>query len=201
MAADNRYSLLVAWLKIVLPLIALALLSSMFLISQRIDPAAVLPASDPDLADRLREPRITDPVFTGVAQDGAAVTVTADDMRPLPGSLTEGTARMLTARMERPGGGLVTLAAPLGQMDSRAQTLTLSGGATIVTDSGYRLAAPEMTGSLPLSELTATGGVAGESPFGPIWSDSMQIRRNPARPDTYIVDFIGAVRLLYRSPE
>jgi hypothetical protein len=95
----------------------------------------------------------------------------------------------------------VTLAAPLGQLDSSAQTLALSGGATIVTNDGYSLAAPEMTGSLPHSELTATGGVTGESPYGPIWSDRMRISRNPAQPDTYIVDFIGAVRLIYRSAE
>jgi lipopolysaccharide export system protein LptC len=200
MAADNRYSLLVAWLKIVLPLIALALLSSMFLISHRIDPGATLPAANTDLADRLREPRMTDPVFTGVAPDGAAVMVTADDMRPLPGSQTEGTAQMLTATMETVGGGVVTLAAPLGQLDSTAQTLALSGGATVVTDDGYSLSSPEMTGSLPLSELTATGGVSGASPFGTIRSDRMLITRNPAQPDSYIVDFIGAVRLLYQAP-
>lgn len=201
MAADNRYTLLVTWLKIVLPLIALALFSSIFLISQRIDPGTTLPPADSGLAERLREPRMTDPVFTGVAPDGAAVTVTADDIRPLPGSLTEGAARMLTARMETPGGGLVTLAAPLGQLDTTAQTLALSGGATVVTDDGYSLASPEMTVSLPLSQLIATGGVSGESPFGTIRSDRMEIIRNPSIPDTYIVDFIGTVRLLYLLAE
>lgn len=201
MAADNRYTLLVTWLKIVLPLIALAMLSSIFLISQRIDPGTTLPAAESDLADRLREPRLTEPIFSGVAPDGAAVTVTADDMRPLPGSLTKGTAQTLTALMETTGGGLVTLAAPKGLLDSAAQTLALSGGATIVTHDGYSLAAPEMTGSLPLSELTATGGVTGGSPFGTIRSDRMHVSRNPAQPDTHIVDFIGAVRLIYQAPE
>jgi lipopolysaccharide export system protein LptC len=197
MAADNRYSLLVTWLKIVLPLVALAILSSIFLISQRIDPGATQPAAGTDLADRLREPRLTSPVFSGVTSDGAAVTVTAADMRPLPGSLTEGTARTLTVQVETPGGGLATLAAPDGRLDTAAQTVALSGGVTIVTDDGYSLSAPEMAGSLPGSELEATGGVTGESPFGTIWSDRMRITRNPARPETHIVDFIGAVRLLY----
>jgi lipopolysaccharide export system protein LptC len=201
MAADNRYTLLVTWLKIVLPLIALALLSSIFLISKRIDPGTTLPDAGSDLAERLREPRLTDPVFTGVAPDGAAVTVTADDMRPLPGSLTEGTARTLTVKVETTGGAILTLTAPHGKMDSEAQTLALSGGATVSTDDGYSLAAPEMTGSLPLSELTASGGVTGESPFGTIRSDRMLATRNPASPETHIVDFIGGVRLIYQAPE
>jgi lipopolysaccharide export system protein LptC len=197
MAADNRYSLLVAWLKIVLPLIALAILSSLFLLSRQIDPGAALPASDPGLADRLREPRLTEPVFTGVTSDGSAVTVTAVEMRPLPGSLTEGTARTLTVQVETPGGTLATLAAPEGQLDTAAQTLALSGGVTIVTADGYSLTAPDMDASMATSELTATGGVTGESPFGTIRSEVMHVTRNPDRPDTQIVDFIGDVRLLY----
>jgi lipopolysaccharide export system protein LptC len=201
MAADNRYTLLVTWLKIVLPLVALAILSSIFLVSKRIDPGAMLPQAGSDLADRLREPRLTAPMFTGVTAEGAAVTVTAAEMRPLPGSLTEGTAQSLNVRVEMPGGGLATLAAPQGRLDTAAQTLALSGGVTIVTDDGYSLAAPEMAGSLPQSDLEATGGVTGESPFGTIRSDRMKITRNPARPETHIVDFIGAVRLIYRIPE
>jgi lipopolysaccharide export system protein LptC len=200
MAADNSYSLLVAWLKIVLPLIALAILSSLFLLSRQIDPAAVLPASDPGLADRLREPRLTEPVFTGVTPDGSAVTVTAVEMRPLPGSLTEGTARTLTVRVETPGGNIATLAAPKGQLDTAAKTLALSGGVTIVTADGYSLAAPDMDASMATSELNATGGVTGESPFGTIRSRMMYVTRNPDHPDTQIVDFIGDVRLLYLPP-
>lgn len=201
MAADNRYSLLVSWLKIVLPLVALAILSSIFLISQRIDPGATQPAAGTDLADRLREPRLTAPVFTGVTADGAAVTITAADMRPLPGSLTKGTARDLTVQVEAPGGGLASLAAPEGRLDTAAQTMLLTGGVTVVTSDGYRLAAPEMAGSLPGSELEATGGVTGESPFGTIRSDRMRIIRNPARAETHIVDFIGSVRLIYQNPD
>lgn len=201
MAADNRYTLLVTWLKIVLPLVALALLSSMFLLSQRIDPGAVLPDAGTDLADRLREPRLTEPVFTGVTAEGAAVTVTAQEMRPRPGSLTEGTARTLTVVVDAPDGRRATLAAPQGHLDSVAQTLTLTGGVTVATDDGYSLAAPDMTGSLPQSELTATGGVTGVSPFGTIRSDRMRMIRDPANPDAHIVDFIGAVRLIYLQPE
>ncbi len=197
MAADNRYSLLVAWLKIVLPLIALAILSSLFLLSRKIDPGAALPTSDAELADRLREPRLTAPIFTGMTSDGSAVTVTAVEMRPLPGSVTEGTARTLTVQVETPGGNLATLAAPEGQLDTALQTLALSGGVTIVTADGYRLASPNMDASMVPWELDATGGVTGSSPFGTIWSDRMQVTRDPDHPDAHIVDFIGAVRLLY----
>lgn len=197
MVADNSYSRLVAWLKVLLPLSALAILSSLFLVSRSIDPESAIPYSDVDVSDRLREPRLTDPVFTGMTDDGTAVTVTAEDMRPVPGSLTEGTARDLTVRMESPGGRVTVLDAATGRMNSETERLVLGGGVTVVTSGGFRLAAPDMDGSLARSALSATGGVAGDSPFGPITSDNMQITPDPDAPGTHVIDFNGDVRLIY----
>ena len=63
--ADNAWSRWVALLKIVLPLIALALLSSIFLLSRTIDPTATIPFTEVDVEDRVREPRLTEPKFSG----------------------------------------------------------------------------------------------------------------------------------------
>jgi lipopolysaccharide export system protein LptC len=196
--ADNSYSRLVAWLKILLPLTALAILSSLFLVSRSVDPENAIPYSDVDVSDRVKEPRLTAPVFTGMTADGAAVTVTAEDMRPRPGSLTEGTARNLTVRMEAAGGAVTTLDAATGWVDTASEDVVLGGGVTITTSTGYRLTAPDMAGSLARTELLATGGVTGESPFGPIAADTMQITPDPRAPGNHLVDFNGAVRLIYR---
>lgn len=199
MVADNSYSRLVAWLKIVLPLTALAILSSLFLVSRRIDPEIALPYSGSDVSGSQREPQMTKPRFTGIADDGAAVTVTAEEMRPVPGKLAEGTARDLTVRMESPGGTVTTLKAATGWMNSRTEDVILGGGVTVVTSNGYRLAAPDMTGSIARTDLLATGGVAGDSPFGPITADRMQIAPDPDSPGSHVIDFIGSVRLIYQG--
>ena len=69
-------------MKVALPLTALAILSTLFLIARKIDPDAALPYAEVDIADRLREPRMTAPAFSGVTRDGAAITVTAAEARP-----------------------------------------------------------------------------------------------------------------------
>ena len=79
---DNLRSNVVAWLKIVLPLAALAAMSTLFLLSRTIDPADAIPYATVDVEDRIREPRMTAPTYSGVTSDGAALTLTADEARP-----------------------------------------------------------------------------------------------------------------------
>ena len=52
---DNLHSRLVAILKVALPLIALALLSTLFLFSRKIDPEDAIPYATVDVEDRLRD--------------------------------------------------------------------------------------------------------------------------------------------------
>ena len=82
---DNFHSALVGWLKIVLPLTALGLLSTLFLVSRTIDPSDAIPFATVDIEDRIRQPRLTLPTWAGVTDDGSAMTVTATEARPLPG--------------------------------------------------------------------------------------------------------------------
>jgi lipopolysaccharide export system protein LptC len=84
-----------------------------------------------------------------------------------------------------------------GQLDTAAQRLDLAGNVVVTTDSGWRMTAPRMTGSLATTQLDATGEVVTTGPLGRIRSDAMQIRRDPAHPDQYLLDFTGGVRLIY----
>ena len=57
--ADNTYSRVVGWLKILLPLGALALLSTLFLFARGIAPVGEIPYAE--LEEIAREARISDP--------------------------------------------------------------------------------------------------------------------------------------------
>ena len=72
----DSHSRLVGWLKVALPLTALALLSTLFLVARKIDPEAALPYAEVDVAERIREPRMTAPTYAGVTEDGATLTIT-----------------------------------------------------------------------------------------------------------------------------
>ena len=58
MARRDRHTRIVGWLKIGLPLAALAILSTLFLLSRRIEPADDLPFAQVELEDRARRQQI-----------------------------------------------------------------------------------------------------------------------------------------------
>jgi lipopolysaccharide export system protein LptC len=198
MPADNSYSRLVAWLKVLLPLTALAILSSLFLVSGGNDADRALPATPGGTTGRPDGQSVGRPAFTATTDTGAALTATADSMHPVADRPAEVTADNLTLRLEARDGRVTTLTAAEGWMDSAAQKVVLGGGVTVTTSGGYRLTAPDMAGSLGGQDLQATGGVAGDSPFGPITAQTMTLLPDPAAPGAHVLDFTGAVRLIYR---
>lgn len=116
--ADNAWSRWVVLLKIILPLMALALLSSIFLLSRTIDPTAAIPFTEVDVEDRVREPRLTEPKFSGVTSDGALVTLDATEMRPDPAKAGSGTGTDLRARMVSQTGDTTDVVADRGKVDT-----------------------------------------------------------------------------------
>jgi lipopolysaccharide export system protein LptC len=195
--ADNAYSRLVGWLKILLPLMALAVMASIFVFSREIDPTLSLPYSEVELADRAREPRLTDSVFTGVTGDGARIEIVSEDLRPDPADRNRGSARGMTGLMETPDGATTRLTADEGKVDMTAQTFEMAGDVTIVNSAGYTTRAPRMTGSMTGTALEATGGTVTDAPMGQITSETFHIRADPANPGRYLLVFNDRVRLIY----
>lgn len=197
---DTLRSTLVAWLKILLPLIALAILSTLFLVSRRIDPEAAIPYADVDLADRLGSPRLTAPTWTGVTADGAAMTVRAAEARPGGEGREAPSATAVAARLETPDGGRTELVADRGVIDAATDSLTVEGSVVVTTSAGFRLATDRLTAALDRTALASPGPVRGTAPFGRIEAGAMRIAEDAARPGRYLLVFRDRVKLVYLPP-
>jgi hypothetical protein len=73
---DDGYSALVAWLKTLLPIVALGLLSTIFLFSGKVDVTQSLPYAEHNVAEIIREQRIS-PASPAMAQKSPS-------QRPMP---------------------------------------------------------------------------------------------------------------------
>lgn len=197
---DNLHSRLVAWLKVLLPLAALAILSTLFLVSRTIDPSDAIPYATVDVEERAREPRMTAPSYAGVTSDGAALTVTAAEARPDSGD-SGGTASTISAELTTPDGAHTTLTAGKGQLDDAMRQLVMGGGVEIRTSSGYQVTTEALTGALDRTEVTSGGPVTATGPLGEIAAEAMEIRQDPATSDTYVLVFKGSVKLVYRPAQ
>jgi lipopolysaccharide export system protein LptC len=194
---DNIHSRVVFWLKIILPLVALALLSTLFLLSRRIDTDAALPYAEVDVEDLARNQRLTAPEYAGVTEDGAAVTVQAAVARPG----TEGgaaAADTIAARYEAPDGMVITLAADEGSLNDAAGRLVLAGAVEIATSTGYHVTATRLDSALDRTELHSEGAVRVVAPYGTIDAGQMDIRHQDAEVPGYVMVFTGGVKLVYQ---
>lgn len=196
MPGRDLHSRMVGWLKVVLPLAALVILSTLFLLSDRIDPTEAIPYAKVDVEDLANDPRMSTPAYAGTTEDGAGITLAASAARPA----TEdrgASAERVVALMETPDGQKIALSAAAAALDQSAGRLDLAGEVTLETEAGYRLETEAMAARLDRTDVSSSTPVKVTGPMGDIRADSFTLTQDPADPGAYLLVFKGGVRLLY----
>lgn len=193
------YSRVVAWLKILLPLSALALLSTLFLFSKSIDPEQSIPFATVDVKELAREPRITAPEFSGMTADGAAITISASAAKADPTNLETATIERLTAVIQTPDGASVTAQADEGSIED-ARTARLEGDVYIETSSGYRISTDELISDLDRTLIESAGIVAASGPLGDIDAGMMTVHLQNQTGTSMLV-FKNGIKVLYKPSQ
>ncbi len=156
---DNLYSRLVAWLKIVLPLAALALLSTMFLLSRGYDTPTTLPFADVDVDELAKEQRVQSPNYSAMTRDGSAILVTAETARPDLTNRDLILAADLHAVIETAAGVTYDLVADRGRIDNETSLARLIGNVVVETSRGFVLTTEALTTSLEQTDLESDADV------------------------------------------
>jgi len=190
----DGYSRLVAWLKVLLPLMALMLLSTLFLLSRNVDPMATLPFADTEIDERLRGQQITSPFFSGTTDAGDQVTVSASTMATRNELNNEATD--FSAQIDLASGARIILVADQGHFDLPANASRLQGNVVITTSSGFELASAELTAEFDTLVLESPGPVQGRGPLGTIDAGQMRLERKAAGQGAQLV-FTNGVKLIY----
>ena len=191
----DLHSRIVAWAKVILPLAALAILSTLFLFARAIDPQDAIPYAEVDVAERIREPRLTAPTYSGVTSDGSAITFQANEARPASDG-GPARAEVMAVRVITPDGGQADLSAAFGTLNTDAGLLTLAGGVTLTTSTGYRIQTEALEARLDRTGLMARDSITAQAPAGQITAAGMTLQPVPDT-DQYVMVFSGRVRLTY----
>lgn len=193
----DRYSRLVAILKIGLPLLALVLLASMFLVTAEDDFEGGIAFTEADL-DRLGQGlQITAPVLTGMTRAQDPFRFTATVVRPDDAPPNRAEIERLAGRIDFLGGPSLTLAAPEAVLDLETERMTASGRVTIETDDGYTLSADRMELDLVDGSVLAAGEVDSVGPMGTIRSETLRVVPAEGDGDHRVFSFGKGVRLVY----
>lgn len=193
---DNFHSRMVAWLKILLPLTALGLLSTLFLLSRNIDPTTAIPFADIDLKERAHSEQITAPEFAGATREGDLISFKAATARPDLEDKGRALVDALSARIDLGSGGVITFKADGGTVDNNRDEAQLSGDVEITTSTGYTLHTQRLLSGMKTLHAESPGTVTGEGPPGTITAGRMVIDRPEGSKDAQLL-FTDGVKLIY----
>ncbi|MEO1640319.1 MAG: hypothetical protein AAFU41_13850, partial [Pseudomonadota bacterium] len=153
--ADNLHSQLVGWAKIILPLCALALLSTLFLFARApTEPAEI---SLEEVEAIAREQRVSAPEFSGLTDDGAVIVIAARSARPDPVSPDTVSIDAMQMQMDNPDGTQIQVTATEGNLDGRARVARFLGLARLETSTGYQMETNGLIASLDTGLVTSDG--------------------------------------------
>ncbi|WP_161635610.1 LPS export ABC transporter periplasmic protein LptC [Actibacterium mucosum] len=196
--ADNAYSRFVAILRIVLPLVAIGLLSTLFLFSRKVDPERAIPFAEVDVEAILREERVNQPTYTSVTQKGTAVSVSAKSVLTDVGNADNANADEIVARLDFPSGTRALISSAKGNLDSPSSILNLEGGVVILTSDGLRIETAALTTSLVNTDIRTQGTVTAEGSLGTLTAGQMHLTETGGENGSYVAVFNKGVKLVYR---
>lgn len=191
----DRYSRLIAWLRVLLPLAALALLSTLFLLSRNIDAIGAIPFAETEIQERLRGEQITEPFFSGTTRGGDQITFSARSVRLSTGQSNR--TEDLSVDIVLASGASVALSSGLGSFDVRGARLMLEDNVMISTSNGYNLTSDALTTNFKELSVVSPGPVTGESPMGTLHAGKLRLERLPET-ETVHLNFTNGVKLVYR---
>lgn len=194
----DSYSRFVAACKVVLPLAAVGLLSTLFFFSGEIDPTQSIPYAELNVEEIAREQRISNPYFNSLTESGDAIAIVAAAARADPDNDSRLLIDNLEARLDAKDGPSTTMRAQFGDIDTGAERATLTGGTTISTSDGYLFETDGVTARLDETYVETLGPLRGTGPLGVMNAGQMVISRADTDAGQTIV-FKGGVSLLYEG--
>ena len=188
---ENFYSQFVGFLKVTLPLAALILMSTVFLFARAPSPETTIPYAE--IQEIAREPGLSGAQFSGVADDGSVISLTARNTRPVGDIITADT---LLAGIDTVDGTRIDISAGTGEINNSAQTARLTGLARMVTSNGYEMETAGFTANFSTGRIVSEGALEVQAPFGALTAGNLVIE-TPEGTDEKVMLFQNGVRLVY----
>lgn len=173
-----RYSRFVAVMKRLLPVGAVVLMGSVIVYS-------VMPRHQERYLQMQQTGNVTSdltmtkPSFTGTDEKGNPYKVTAAEVIQDPNSKDKLRAELkqVDADMQFANDGWISASAAHGFIDAQAGTLTLDGGLSIFTDTGYEMHTASANALIKANILEGSEKVSGHGPLGQFRADSFYFDR------------------------
>ncbi|MEP2919576.1 MAG: LPS export ABC transporter periplasmic protein LptC [Sulfitobacter sp.] len=196
MSTRDRHTRIIAFLKVVLPLAALALLCTLFLLSRAIRTHTTIPFAETEIQERLRDQQITGPFFSGTTTNGDQMSFSAKKLVTVLGRIGANRAEDVKVEVKTNSGSTYQMQAQLAELDISDSVATLSGDVSINSSTGYNISTDNLTVTISDTELASTEPIKATGPVGSLTAGSFRIF-TPKSSDSAQMLFSGGVMLVY----
>ncbi|MEP2714951.1 LPS export ABC transporter periplasmic protein LptC [Pseudophaeobacter sp.] len=190
----DHYSRMVSYLKLLLPLTALGLLSTLFLISRGADTEAVIPFADREIEERLRGQQVTGPFFSGSTSQGDEIWVTATVARASADQPV--IANELKAEIRMVAGGQLTLTSDRGTVHPDQDLARFIGNVEIITTDGMVVETEALKTQLSMVHAESPGAIRATGDLGELTAGHMEITSETVGGPVHLL-FTKSVKLVY----
>lgn len=194
--ADDGYTRLVRWLKVLLPLAALALLSTVFLLSESKEASQDIPYSDIEIGEDGLIERVVEPSFAGATERGDLIAFVAASARPEGVGLGRLDATDFRGRIDLTTGGNITFRSDTAIVDQPDGVARLQGDVVIVSSFGYVVETGGLTTYLNDTRAESDGQITGHGPAGRFAAGKLVMTSATGGGDVEMV-FTDGVKLVY----
>lgn len=188
------YSRLIAWLKILLPLGALVLLSTIFLFSRSTDPIPVIPVLSGGV-DPSKGEQVGKPFYAGTTDQGHALTLSARQARAISLEESGMIAEDLRAILDVEAGNRITIDAKVGEMDA-SDLLKLRDGVVLQSSAGYTVRTEGLDAAIDRVLIESTGAVDADGPGVVLSAGKLRVEESGDPADIQLL-FTEGVKLVY----
>ncbi len=192
----RTYSRAVAWMKVLLPLGAVALIAAIFLTARdKGDLTQIFTAEE--LATLGAGLRLDNPRFAGLTEQGEPFAIRADWALPdsaLPRLID---LKRPEGEIEMSDGRTISARAATGRMHREDKTLVLEGGVVLDTSDGYHIETGLIEIDLGAKTANAPGPVSGTGPRGQINAGSFRAAAGEGTAGVGQIWFENRVRLVF----
>lgn len=186
---EAAYSRLISWLQVLLPLLALAVLSTLFLVPKTIQPAQELRYSEVDVDSLAREQRISQPNFHGVTSQGDALSISAESAVPDPGDPSHVTGEVVRAEIALRSGDRIDIAAAAMEVNPRQGQAALTGDVRITSQSGYEITTEILRVSLTQTHMSSETPTRITGALGEISAGGFELKEHETASDRFVLLF------------
>lgn len=179
-----------------LPLVALALLSTMFLFARSVAPTSTIPFAEIELKERIEDQQITGPFLAGKTAGGHDIRVTADAARPDTENPNLARVSNLKADIAFEDAHSVELTAGAGEVNGRELTAELSEMVQIKSSNGYVIQSSALSLNMDAGTAISKAEVTGSGPAGRFRAGAMELTAGDENSQGQFL-FTNGVELIY----